>query len=94
MTHLIGRALLAAVLLTAAWISAAESTRLDGVAGAWQELATLGRDVPPPALPSRLRAGCRRVAPGRRRGGGSGHRRHWVAHVDDLVRAAAIPIPR
>ena len=88
MTHLIGRALLAAVLLTAAWVSAAESTRLEGVAGAWQELATLGRDVPSPAPPSRL---ARWLPASLRPSGDVASRQratadYWVATWDDLVR--------
>jgi hypothetical protein len=88
MTHLIGRALIAAALLTAAYLCRAETTRLETVATAWQTLATLGRDVPAPAPPSRL---TRWLPASLRPADGVGARQqatadYWVATWDDLVR--------
>lgn len=89
MTHLIGRAFLAVVLLAAAYLCAAESTRLDGLAAAWQSLATLGRDVPAPPPPSRLT----RWLPAALRPDDDVAARqkatadYWVATWDDLVRS-------
>jgi hypothetical protein len=89
MTHLIGRALIVAALLTAAWVCAAESTRLETVAVAWQELATLGRDVPSPAPPSRLTrwlpAALRPATDVTLRQKATAD--YWVATWDDLVRS-------
>jgi hypothetical protein len=88
MMHLIGRAFLAAGLLTGAYVCAAESTRLEGEAAVWQELATFGRDVPAPAPPSRL---TRWLPVALRSADDVGARQkatadYWVATWDDLVR--------
>lgn len=88
MTHVLARVLVAAVLLLAAWVSGTEATRLESAADAWQALATLGRDVPAPAAPSRLTgwlpAALRPVEDlgARQRATAD----YWVARYDDLVR--------
>ena len=88
MTPLFGRVITAVVLFAGAWFSAAESTRLEATAAAWQELATLGREVPAPPPPSRLTrwlpAALRPVEDlgARQRATAD----YWVATWDDLVR--------
>lgn len=53
MPTIIGRLLLAAVLVAGAFFSWGEAARLDATADAWHQLVALGNDVAPPPPPSR-----------------------------------------
>ncbi len=90
MTQILGRIIVAAALFGVAWVSAGEATRLDATATAWQALATLDRDVPPPPAPPARLTGWLPAA--LRPAGDTGARQratadYWVAHYDDLVRS-------
>jgi len=88
MTPLLARVTIAVVFFVAAYVCGAESRRLEVAASAWQELATLGREVPAPPPPSRLTrwlpAALRPVEDlGARQKATADY---WVATWDDLVR--------
>ncbi|HUU32774.1 MAG TPA: hypothetical protein VMW48_01860, partial [Vicinamibacterales bacterium] len=88
MTNILGRLVLAALLLGGAWLSLAESRRLHVTAGVWQQLVLLHNDVPDPAEPSPLTRwlpaalksaddpGAQQKATGE----------YWLARYDALVR--------
>ncbi len=88
MSNILGRLVVAALLLGGAWLAAAESSRLQATADVWQQLVLLQNDVPAPAepapltrwLPAALRTaddiGARQKATGD----------YWLARYDELVR--------
>ncbi len=88
MTNILGRLLIAALLLGGAWLAQAEATRLQATASVWQQLVLLQNDVPPPAAPSPLTSwlpaalrssddtGAEQKATGD----------YWLARYDELVR--------
>ena len=89
MTNIIGRLVLAALLLGGAWLSVAESARLQTTADLWQRLVLLQNDVPAPTGPSPL---TRWLPAALQPGDAAGAQQkatgdYWLARYDELVRS-------
>ena len=88
MTNILGRLMLAALLIVGAVLCWGESHRLEAVAGVWQQLVLLQNEVPAPSAPSALArwlpAALRPVADTGAQQKATGD--YWLARYDDLVR--------
>ena len=90
MPTILGRLLIAAVLLAGAFYASGEATRLDATADAWHQLVSLGNDVAPPPPPARwttwLPAVLRptHVVSDRQRASAE----YWLSRYEGLVRAS------